>query len=257
MQAIRIMRSTICLPSATSALRRAIAPRRLEHAMSSFPFPPRPSHPFQTRTYRFRPDGPGRRPAYNALEKGHLPRDEQIEHRYVHIKDEDGISEPKLTDDVLNGLDRHVYSLVVLALPDLDNERGLRYPLCKVVDKGAERKAQYAKLKEEKKKATQNKELELNWAINPHDLEHRIRRLIALLQKGYKVEVLLLRKKGKKRQATVEEAEEVARRVRAALDEVPGAKEGKPADGKLGESLKLFLEGPPGGVRTLTEKQPD
>jgi translation initiation factor IF-3 len=62
------------------------------------------------------------------------------------------------------------------------------------------------------------------------------------LMKGNRVEIVLgAKRKGKK--ATVEEAEALIARVKAAVVEVEGTRESKPADGKLLGVYTLQFEG--------------
>lgn len=86
------------------------------------------------------------------------------------------------------------------------------------------------------------KTLELNWAIDGHDLEHRLNTMKGFLRKGFRVDVLLVGKR-KKRKAEPEEAERTLRTVKEAIAEVEGAKEWKAQDGKVGGMMKLFVEG--------------
>lgn len=188
---------------------------------------------------------------------GRLPRDDEITNPYVVLRQEDGsLSEPKPTAGVLLGLEPSTESLVVLAMPpsrsddDSDNDSSSgnsppQYPICKIINRIAERKAQTDRVKDQRKKTVSSKELELNWAIDPHDLGHRLTKLRGFLEKGMRVEVSLIRKsknKGK-RQATQEQASEVVRRIRETLAEVPGAKESKNMEGELLTTAKLYLEG--------------
>jgi len=85
------------------------------------------------------------------------------------------------------------------------------------------------------------KELELTWAIGAHDLATKMRQMGGFLAKGMKVELMLARKKGGK-QVTAEEAADVVRRVREEVA-VHGAREGRPASGQVGGTMRMFLEG--------------
>ena len=73
------------------------------------------------------------------------------------------------------------------------------------------------------------KQIELNWAIGPNDLEHKLTQLKSFIEDGKKVEVVLASKK-KQRQATLEEGREVLRKVRKKLAEAD-AREIKPMEG--------------------------
>lgn len=237
------------------ALRRVFFNHAVERAGSSSTqlssmFLPSLSIATQVRTFRYPPKGKGAGDAKTAKQL----RDEDITYRLVQVRQEDGrLSEPTPTKSVLAGLNRRIESLVVLALPKTGAGNGPRYPICKVVDKRAEQKAAAEKQKEQRKKAVQTKEMELNWGIDSHDLDHRLKQLRTFLEKGLKVEVILLNKKGKKKKPSQDEAQGVVDRVKETMGEVPGAKESKVMDGQILSTLRLFLEGPAGGVQQEAE----
>ena len=208
--------------------------------------------------------------------KGSLPRDLDIDYELVYIRGEDGqLSAPQETQRVLSSLNPKTHSLVALALPGRTAAKGeneeaeeggeedgaeeeasssnssgsssgrstLPYPICRIIDKRVEKAQALEKAKAERKKAIATKEVEINWAIAPHDLETKIRRVRDFLGKGLKVELLLLRKPQRsKRKATLDEAQETLRKVREAIQEIPGAKESKGMQGAVGNHAKLFLE---------------
>lgn len=197
-----------------------------------------------------------------------LPRDEQIialNYRYVHIVDDDGkLSEPQRVSDILATLDRQTHSLMTVALPAprlrsrweqapappaqyAVEEGGAaraapEIPVCKVISKQVARIAEKAKTKKKDNPALTLKTLELNWAIDPHDLEHRLRRMREFLEKGYRVDVLLVGKR-KKRKASPEEAAETLRKVKESIGLVEGAREWKSMEGKVGVQVMLYIEG--------------
>ncbi|KYK60857.1 translation initiation factor IF-3 [Drechmeria coniospora] len=116
--------------------------------------------------------------------------------------------------------------------------------VCKIVNKRDEY-ARQKELKEKRKTSAaakpKSKELELTWSIGDHDLATKMRQMAGFLAKGMKVELMLARKKGGK-QVTGDEAADVVRRVR---DEATanGAREGKPASGQVGGTMRLYFEG--------------
>ncbi len=215
--------------------------------------------------------GSGKGVTHVKYKLGRMPRDGEITHRHVILRQEDGsLSDPQPTNAVLAGLNRRTQSLVVLALPPderktdsaddgfesasaspeegpAQNRRNAapRFPICKIVDRVAERKAEYDRAKEQRKKTSAGKELEINWAIDAHDLGHRLAKLQEFLERGLRVEVTMLRKSKNrgKRQATRDEAVEVVRRVRETVAAVPGARETRNMEGELLRTAKLFLEG--------------
>lgn len=113
-------------------------------------------------------------------------------------------------------------------------------------DKFRPTKANAGKSKEDKKKkanpALTLKTLELNWAIDGNDLKHRMETLKGFLRKGYRVDILLVGKR-KKRKAEPEEAENTLAEVREAIRNCEGAKEWKDREGALGGMMRLFAQG--------------
>ena len=75
------------------------------------------------------------------------------------------------------------------------------------------------------------KQMELNWAIGPHDLEIKLGQLEGFLEKGKTVEIILAPKR-RQRKATLEEAEEVMKKIRDRLANID-ARETKPMDGEV------------------------
>ena len=102
-----------------------------------------------------------------------------------------------------------------------------------------------AALKKRKKETKQvTKFIEMNWAIAPSDLAHRLRRAREFLEAGAKVEVLLARKRRGLRYAGVEEAERTLARVREGLlgDKQQGVREWGQMRGQVGGEVQLFFE---------------
>lgn len=117
-------------------------------------------------------------------------------------------------------------------------------PVCKVVAKSeyiASAKAK-GKGKESKPKSTavQIKQIELNWAIDPHDLQHRLDQLETFLSKGKRVSLILTKKK-RKRRATPDEAQRVLAAIENKLFEI-GVTEVKPRRGKIMEHMEYVLD---------------
>ncbi|KAL5347747.1 hypothetical protein ACLOAV_007156 [Pseudogymnoascus australis] len=180
-----------------------------------------------------------------------LPRDEQIAKQnfpFVHLVDETGkLSPPQRVADILASLDRKTQSLHTPpeAAPSSEDGPGRavpEIPVCKIINKVAAVKAVKAAKKKPANPSQTVKTLELNWAIDPHDLEHRLKRMREFLEKGYRVDVVLIGKR-KKRKATPEEAAETLRRIREAVEEVEGAREWKAMEGKVGVQVTVYFEG--------------
>ncbi|RYP01444.1 hypothetical protein DL764_006214 [Monosporascus ibericus] len=189
----------------------------------------------------------------------------QIPYKWIRLVQADGSLSPEArqTDDVLMGLDLKTWTLELLAPPpaprdpdsdaDADSnsnvDAGPPAAICRIVDRAAATAAAEEAARAARRKAVGTKELELNWAIAPHDLAHKLRRLREFLGKGMQVEVMLARKRGG-RAAAKDEAEALLARVReAALEGVPGAKEVRKMSGTVGGVVHLYFEGPPEKMR--------
>ncbi|ELR05598.1 hypothetical protein GMDG_01789 [Pseudogymnoascus destructans 20631-21] len=195
-----------------------------------------------------------------------LPRDEQIAKQnfpFVHLVDEAGkLSPPQRVADVLATLDRKTQSLHTVALPPPrlrsrweappeaapSSEEGSgraapEIPVCKIITKEAAAKPTKSVKKKAANPSATVKTLELNWAIDPHDLEHRLKRMREFLEKGYRVDVVLVGKR-KKRKATPEEAVETLRRIRGGVGEGGGGEGVESYGGEVvGGVVTVYLEG--------------
>jgi translation initiation factor IF-3 len=170
--------------------------------------------------------------------KRRLPRDDEIKSWSVSLVNEDGkLEDPRSTYDLLSSIDRKTQSLVVVAA----GEPGVP-PICKIMDKKAMRDAEKAKAKSARNSAVTVKTIELNWAIDGNDLNHRLQRIREFLGKGHRVEVLMAAKR-KGRKATEEEAQALVGRVRGVIGECDGARETKPMEGKLLGTATVYAEG--------------
>lgn len=180
-----------------------------------------------------------------------LPRDDEIREKYVHLlqMQPDGVEEltgPRVVKEILATLDRKVESLEVQSLPDRKSPEASKWPVAKIVNKKEELARKQKEKEQQKKQAATNKEkeLEFNWALAPHDVEHKLRTLKKFLAKGYKVQLLMLKKAGKKgARATQKEAEALLDKVVEAIAEVPGSKEWKGREGPLLGSMRIFIQG--------------
>ncbi|CAJ2507890.1 Uu.00g090760.m01.CDS01 [Anthostomella pinea] len=203
-------------------------------------------------------------PALRRIErKKHLTNDE-IPYRWIRIASapspdspssgNSDLSPPQRTESVLSTLNRKTHMLIMVAPPpppplsdpsDPDSPPLISGPsaaICRIIDKVAAAAEASAAAKTARRKAVNKKELELNWAIAPNDLEHKLRRLREFLDKGMHVELMLARKR-RGRPATAAESAEVLRRIREAVEEVPGAKEVRKMDGTVGGVVRMFFEG--------------
>ncbi|KAK8017552.1 Translation initiation factor IF-3 [Apiospora rasikravindrae] len=153
----------------------------------------------------------------SATPSSRYPTDNAIPYKFVKVADETGaLSKPQRTSDVLAALDRQKYSLVMVAPPpepkedeleeedDVDENLSFQdMPLaepeaaiCRLIDKYAYAKMAEEKEKEARRKKLNTKELELNWAIAPNDLSHKVGQLQAFLSKGKIVQVMMAKKRG-------------------------------------------------------------
>jgi translation initiation factor IF-3 len=230
----------LLLPSITAPVQRSFS------SPSTRPFSTHPAA--QIRFNRARP-GPGDgnpAPAKN----DRTMRDYDIVFPWIQVRQDDGsLTEPQRTSAVLKKLNLDRHSLVLLAAPRTDSEsKGPEYPICRIGDRKAELAAQAEKdaLKKKTPKIV-SKELELNWAIAPHDLRTRMTQLKRFLSKGYQVRVTMMNlKKRAKRRASADEAKETLRVVEEAVAEIPGAKETKAREGEVGDTLVMLLHAPTG-----------
>ncbi|OCL08589.1 hypothetical protein AOQ84DRAFT_431652 [Glonium stellatum] len=185
--------------------------------------------------------------------------DEAIRSPYINLVDATGFHPAVPLRQVLRSFDRALYHLIQVApgsappdpnsgaAPGPDNHAAL--PTCKLVSKQELREQQRAKLALKNKARSRGgagtagaKQLEVNWAIGPNDLRHRLVRLKEFLGQGRKVEVLLApRKQG--RRATALEAQAVVARVREAVGECEGAVEVREPEGKVGGVFAMVFEG--------------
>ena len=175
-------------------------------------------------------------------------RDYDIIYPWVQVRQEDGkLAEPQRTNLLLKKLNNEKYSLVLVAPPRKDGEsKGPEYPIVRLVDKKAEyAAASAAKVAGEKKgPKVVSKEVELNWAIAPHDLDTRMGRLLKFLEKGYRVQLTIANPKKKaKRRATDDEAKGVYKRVKQTVEEAVGTVEYKPQEGVVKETVVMYLQG--------------
>ncbi|KAF6824497.1 Translation initiation factor IF-3 [Colletotrichum musicola] len=179
--------------------------------------------------------------------KATLPTDKDIEDQIVMVVNEEGkLDGPYRTRNVLSSLDPETETLrMVSRAPREPAEGQPQFAICKIINKRDEKEKERAmekSRKEQSRKATRIKELEINWAIAPNDLQHKLRQMKTFLQKGFKVDVLLAKKKGS-RVANRDEADALVQAIRDAKSEVRGAKEWKEPDGKPLKVLKLYFSG--------------
>lgn len=122
--------------------------------------------------------------------------------------------------------------------------KGESTPVCKLMD-AAEFERHIQRI--EPKKASSNrtlapKELEVNWAIDEHDLSHRLNVMRSFLEQGRRVELKLAPKR-RGRRASIEEAENLLKKIRNVVSEVDGATEWQQIIGKPLEVMLMQFQG--------------
>lgn len=173
--------------------------------------------------------------------------DEEITAKVIYLVDPETnkiLTEPRARFDILRSLNRNTHRLV-----QFESEHD-GIPVCKIVNK----KEAYERERKQKQEAKERKKLEaapkslktleLNWAMDPNDLGHRLDKVTEFLSEGRKVEIILASKK-KGRKASAEECEVVLQKIRKTVDGVDGAKEAKNMEGKVGGFATLFFQGRP------------
>jgi len=187
-----------------------------------------------------KPNQPVRKPAAHlSFDKEH-PIDEAIDSRVIHLTDETGVLQrERYLAEVLESIDRKVYKLRQVARDATDN-----LPICKVTTLQAIWAERRAKEKAKSSAGSDpTKQVELNWAADPNDVRHRVKRMQDFLREGRPVEVLLAPKPQKKgRRATPDEIESILKAVRAGAGEVDGAEEWKVMEGVAGKQVVLYFQ---------------
>ncbi|KAJ5682340.1 hypothetical protein N7462_005505 [Penicillium macrosclerotiorum] len=163
-------------------------------------------------------------------------KDEAIGTRLVQIVDEEqGLRPPQRLAEVLASFDRSKFFLLQVSGATAD-----RPPVCKILNKMEARQHEKAKAKSAKAGKTQLKQIELNWAIDAHDLSHRLKQLTNFLEKGRKVEVVMKRKRSK-RPPTVDEIKQVIQSVLDTTREAGGTQV-KTMEGEPGKQVIITVK---------------
>ncbi|KAK2755128.1 hypothetical protein FQN54_006657 [Arachnomyces sp. PD_36] len=162
--------------------------------------------------------------------------DEDIRARSIQLVDEEGsLESPTTVSYVLQTFERADNFLVQVAPETADKPA-----VCKIVNKKRLREQKREKEKSGRTKKQTMKQIELNWVIDAHDLAHRMKQLEEFLSKGRKVEIIMARKKGKRR-ATTEEALSLVSTVKEKIKEM-GAMETKPMQGNPPSLTTMSVE---------------
>lgn len=125
---------------------------------------------------------------------GRSRRDEEINSRFITFVDEEGqVHNRCRVNDILNDFDRSRYFLVEV-------DPSAKPPVCRLLDK----KVLFEKEKQGKKKKQTSpesvlKEIVFGWNVSAHDMEHKLNKAIQFLDKGNKVKLDIVYKRGQKR----------------------------------------------------------
>lgn len=194
--------------------------------------------------------------------------DSEIKSLQIYLVDPETntLSEPRTRYDILNNLDTRTHRLIQVSQDEPSNPNFI--PVCKIISKKEAYESEKRKklqAKEAKKVSARGSErgmktLELNWAIDKGDLEHRLQKLRGFLEEGRRVEVCFRGKK-RGRKASLEECERAIGRVREVAGEVEGVKE-KVFEGKMGgmasiEFVVIGVKGGGGGGGGASKKEPE
>lgn len=179
------------------------------------------------------------------------PRDEEITAGWVQVVNaEKGLDPPTSLRTALARIDRKQKWLVQVARPAKLGDPAI----CKIMDKKVVRGREEQKRKQAKASQIVLKEMELNWSIDAHDLGHRCKKIAQFMERGWRVNILIITKK-RKRPATVQEGETLLSKIRNTV-ELAGGKQRKPMEGKLLRELRLFFEGKPKKVDETVSEAP-
>lgn len=163
--------------------------------------------------------------------------DENIQAPFVQLVNAQGKLEPPTTlRDALNSFERPGNYLLQVSPGSFGKP-----PICKVINRKEKYQHERSMVKDKQaKKRAEPKKLELNWAIDHHDLSHRLKQLANFLDKGRKVDIALVKKKGK-RWPTKDETQHVMDSVKRAIEEA-GAVEHKPMEGEPGRMVLMYVK---------------
>ncbi|KAF2278762.1 uncharacterized protein EI97DRAFT_431011 [Westerdykella ornata] len=182
----------------------------------------------------------------------HYVLDNAIQASHINLVDANGVFHAYMPfDEARRSYNRTTHYLMQVSPGEVDifgRSDPENPPVCKVVSKIDLRLQHEKKLEIERREARgvgkgpAPKSLELNWAIAPGDLGHRLEKMKQFLREGRKVEVLLGPKR-RGRVASEKECSDVLKRVREALAECKGSTEAKEPQGVVGGVMTLVFEG--------------
>ncbi|KAF8942089.1 hypothetical protein BGZ47_006897 [Haplosporangium gracile] len=171
-------------------------------------------------------------------------RDEEIDCQWIQFIGPEGNQGEKRLSSLLKTFDRSKYFLIEV-------DSSAQPPICKLFSK----KELYEKAKATKqaKKANElsTKELQLNWGTDAHDLEHKLAKFRAFLEKGHRLEIQVNGKKGKS--TTPQERELIMERIKNEFE--PVSKYVKQPEWVKATTVTMLLQGTPKKVEKQQKKK--
>ncbi|KIV93332.1 hypothetical protein PV10_04552 [Exophiala mesophila] len=154
----------------------------------------------------------------------------------LKLPDNKGLSEPQPLGYVLSGIDRTTH--FVQQMTPVDDPR--EFAVVRIVTRNelvreVTAKRDLARKQASEQKRKKPKQLELNWAIAPTDLEIKMKQMESFLEKGKKVELMMANKR-RQRKATREEAEKLLSVVRTKCEELGASEVAKFTGAILGQA---------------------
>lgn len=136
-------------------------------------------------------------------------------------EDSDSLLPPESPRSILARMDRKTNFLVEVA-----GATGTGLPVCRILPKKGVREYEKAKRQKPRSRSNLMKMLELNWAIEPNDLKHKLDKMKGFLEEGRKVE-LTIAKKRRGRDATEGEKAKLLDFIKKFAQGLVGVKEYK------------------------------
>lgn len=171
----------------------------------------RPLNPLQPLQQQQQPQQPQQQAQKSP--SGRSRRDEEISSRFITFVNEQGqVKERCKVKDVLLEFDRSRYFLIEV-------DPTVKPPVCRLFDK----KSLFEKEKMNKKKKQTSpesvlKEIVFGWNVSEHDMEHKLNKAAQFLDKGNKVKIDIVYKRGQKR-VDKETQEQVVSTVSSWMDQ--------------------------------------
>jgi translation initiation factor IF-3 len=235
----RLLSPAQCVLAALTPTTRSVPRKLLPPQSRSVYRGTNPTNPFFARA----------RPAAVVVDRlSDYTKDEAIEAYQVCVRGPDvnghsTLSEPQTLRHLLRDLDREKKCIIQLSKPGTTE-----YPIVQIADKEellkqAREKEKHAREQQKESRDKKPKQIEMNWAIDGHDLGIKMKQLESFLEKGKKVEILLAAKR-KGRKAELAEGMALLKQIRARMVELD-AKEVKTMEGEVLKQATLIVQKKP------------